>query len=237
MAVDQALLQSVEDSGMPVVRIYGWQPATLSLGYFQSYTDRESHCESLPCSVVRRASGGGAIVHDQETTYSLCIPSSSRWARQNTEVYSTVHACISESLSDWDVEVVSFKKPTEEPPPTSGRPFLCFQRRYPGDLIFSGQKVVGSAQRRSKTALLQHGSILWERSEFAPQLAGINDLAEQVIDTVQFAEAFVTRLSSRLELSMQRQEMADCERDAASKILAEKFDNESWTKFRNRDSV
>ena len=237
MAVDQALLQSVEESGMPVVRIYGWQPATLSLGYFQSYVDRESHSESLPCSVVRRASGGGAILHDQETTYSLCIPSSNRWAKQNTEVYNTVHECISESLSDWDVEVAAFEEPQAKPERGNGSPFLCFQRRYPGDLIFKGQKVVGSAQRRSKTALLQHGSILWDRSLYAPQLAGINDLAEQTIDTLQFAEAFVTRLSAQLEIPMQRHEMVDSVRAMAGKIMDEKFDKESWTKSRNRDAV
>lgn len=234
MSVDQALLESVESSGVPVLRIYAWEPATLSLGYFQSYSDREQHAESRQCPVVRRASGGGAIMHHLETTYSLCIPSTNRWSARNTDVYSTVHDCIVETLLDWDVGVTAYEESKGALAVAGGNPFLCFLRRSSGDLIFGSDKVVGSAQRRSKRALLQHGSILWERSEFAPELPGINDLAQQCVDDIQFVESFVGSLSRALKLSMQRQELTDTEREMSQEIVKTKFGTESWSKSRHR---
>ena len=124
MAVDQALLESVEESRVPVLRIYAWEPATLSLGYFQSYSDREHHQPSLDCSVVRRASGGGAIMHHLETTYSLSIPSSNRWSSRNTDVYSIVHQCIVDALADWDIQVAEFGKTIQESAPDRENQFL-----------------------------------------------------------------------------------------------------------------
>src|SRR3569833_2236254 len=77
MAIDELLA----DAARPVLRFYAWRPATLSLGYFQAYADRHAHAASLGCPVVRRSSGGGAIVHDHEITYSLVVPVGHPWAR------------------------------------------------------------------------------------------------------------------------------------------------------------
>lgn len=234
MAVDQALLQSVESSGLPVVRIYGWQPATLSLGYFQAYSARQQHASSLACPVVRRASGGGAILHHLETTYSLCFPSTNRWSARNTQIYAAVHDCIIESLADWEIQVSTWSERAESDSQSDQTPFLCFLRRTSGDLTLAGNKVVGSAQRRSRRALLQHGSILWEKSEFAPELPGINDLAGQCVDDVQFVENFLTRLSRKLDLPMRRQLLTDSERQMAQEIEQSRFATESWNLNRNR---
>ena len=76
MAADEALLHTVSNTETPVLRFYQWQSPTLSLGYFQSYADRNQHAASLEADVVRRLSGGGAILHDQELTYSLVLPGS-----------------------------------------------------------------------------------------------------------------------------------------------------------------
>ena len=237
MAVDQALLESVELSGQPVVRIYHWVPATLSLGYFQVYRDRDHHDASLSCPAVRRTSGGGAIMHDQETTYSLCVPSTNRWASQNTELYETVHNCITAALADWDVDVQAFDESSNRHDlETGASPFLCFQRRYPGDLLLGEHKVVGSAQRRSRNALLQHGSVLWERSKFAPELPGINDLAEQCVDTQQFEESLVTRIAHFMQIKMERHELTTAERKAALGISEQKFALAQWTEHRLRNS-
>ena len=82
MALDEALLELAGESGIPTLRLYRWQPATLSLGYFQPYQDRESHPPSTTCPVVRRSSGGGAILHDRELTYSFTATIDDRaWAR------------------------------------------------------------------------------------------------------------------------------------------------------------
>ena len=66
MAVDEALLDSCSRTGMPTLRFYQWSKATLSLGYFQRHRDREQHVASRDCPLVRRSTGGRAIIHDQE---------------------------------------------------------------------------------------------------------------------------------------------------------------------------
>ena len=77
MALDEALLESAAAAGAnvrPTLRIYGWPRPTLSLGYFQRAADREMHEASGECDLVRRPSGGGAILHDRELTYALVLP-------------------------------------------------------------------------------------------------------------------------------------------------------------------
>ena len=73
MAVDEALLETAADSGVATLRFYQWNEPTLSLGYFQAATDRDQHPASRDCPLVRRASGGGAILHDRELTYSMAM--------------------------------------------------------------------------------------------------------------------------------------------------------------------
>src|SRR4051794_22517252 len=74
MALDEALLIDAETSGVASLRFYSWREPTLSLGYFQRHTDRAGHAASAGCLLVRRASGGGAILHDRELTYSIALP-------------------------------------------------------------------------------------------------------------------------------------------------------------------
>ena len=74
MAVDETLLFDAAENGTATLRFYSWDEPTLSLGYFQRYADREQHTASRTCAVVRRQTGGGAILHDRELTYSLALP-------------------------------------------------------------------------------------------------------------------------------------------------------------------
>ncbi len=172
MSVDEALLHSVASGASPdTLRFYQWSEPTLSLGYFQSLADRAQHSASLGCPVVRRSSGGGAILHDRELTYSLAMRVSGRFAAR--DLYDAVHKSLLAVLAKWRVQAELYALPS-----TGGResPFLCFQRRAQGDVIFHGMKICGSAQRRVGTAVLQHGSLLVEGSRFAPELPGIHTL-------------------------------------------------------------
>src|SRR5688572_1794984 len=82
MAIDEALLETVAAGALPaVLRFYRWTPATLSLGYFQGYRLREEHSASRNSPIVRRASGGGAIMHDHELTYSIVLNREHRLAK------------------------------------------------------------------------------------------------------------------------------------------------------------
>ena len=175
MAVDEALLEQAAAGGTATLRFYRWSEPTLSLGYFQTYQSREGHRPSRDCPIVRRASGGGALVHDRELTYSFTAPISDRAAADVEQLYYAFHETMVSTLDSFGIEAAlvttaAAVKPTKEP-------FLCFQRRTAGDLLVGGAKVLGSAQRRRKSAVLQHGGLLISKSASAPELDGISELA------------------------------------------------------------
>ena len=93
MGVDEMLMERAAEAGTAVLRFYEWTPATLSLGYFQNAADRSGHEASRTAPMVRRSSGGGAIVHDRELTYSISLPTSHPLAADAetlTDVYSSI---------------------------------------------------------------------------------------------------------------------------------------------------
>src|SRR5262249_18449630 len=111
--------------------------------------------------------------------------------------------------------------------------FLCFQRRESRDVILGEHKIAGSAQRRQQGAVLQHGSILWARSNSAPELPGIADLAvskkNAFSDWSDFAQRWLPRLADRLEISPKQTDLPQAPAAAAQAIAREKFAAESWT--------
>lgn len=232
MAVDQALLESAESLGQTTFRIYFWEPATVSLGYFQKFEQRRQHEASQPCPFVRRKTGGGAIVHDQEITYSLCVPSSERWSSKNKQLYDRVHQSLIELLDEYGIESHLFGDAIANSQEAANKdPFLCFQRRANGDLIIGKDKVAGSAQRRLKKSLLQHGSILIRRSEYAPELPGIADIAESFPGREEFVSRWIKRLSNDLQIDLQSAQLSDEEKKLAS-VLESSFKSDAWNQNR-----
>ncbi len=104
MAVDEALLLAAERDGAAWLRFYTWREPTLSLGYFQNHADRQLHAASANCKLVRRASGGGAILHDRELTYSIALPSKHPLARRAELLYDAAHRSLIETLSQWGID-------------------------------------------------------------------------------------------------------------------------------------
>ena len=144
MAIDQAILNSVSRTGVPVLRFYQWAEPTLSLGYFQGVAARAAHGHSDSICCVRRTTGGGAIVHDRELTYSVSIPVPASSAGPRSVLYQQTHAAITEALAVWGVHAVPFSHTGLEPrSEDKNSQFLCFQRRTAEDLIVSGYKVLG----------------------------------------------------------------------------------------------
>jgi lipoate-protein ligase A len=172
MAVDEALLQSAIDQETATLRWYTWREPTVSQGYFQQKSDIEGNprLSHLPC--VRRLSGGGTLVHDCELTYSLALPGSQRLVERPAELYRVIHGAFVEVFRERGVELclrgVTVKR--------SDEPVLCFAREDEHDLVLKGHKVLGSAQRRRRGAILQHGGLLLKASSVTPELLGIGDL-------------------------------------------------------------
>ncbi|HOP75894.1 MAG TPA: hypothetical protein PLD05_00305 [Thermogutta sp.] len=197
MAMDEFCATHAEREDVPILRLYRWREPTLSLGYFQRYQDYQRHRLNGLCPVVRRPSGGGAILHDLEWTYSLAFPTSRVTDRDRLSFYRAVHQTILTWLDSLGLkgEIIQ-----EQPPPCKSNntdcAFLCFQRRAVGDVVVplspemhtlvsagaTGEpvptdvKIVGSAQRRYKNTVLQHGSILLGRSVLTPELPGVMEI-------------------------------------------------------------
>jgi lipoate-protein ligase A len=161
MARDEALLDAVGQGQAPAtLRLYQWSSPTISLGYFQPYAAYEalpSPAGSLP--VVRRLTGGGAILHDLELTYSIVFPAGHPLVEGGAHrLYELAHEGIIASLHRLGLSAAPSGQ-TDDSSARSG-PFFCFDRRHRYDLVIGKKKIAGSAQRRRRDAVLQHGSII-----------------------------------------------------------------------------
>lgn len=190
MAADEALLETAADRGVASLRFYTWTEPTLSLGYFQPAAARAGVPGLRDLAWVRRSTGGAAIVHHHELTYALALPAGKAWASAEPWICRAHHR-LRDVLADFGVRAHAVVCGEEQ---KLGE-VLCFLDQTPGDLLIDGSKVAGSAQRKRKGALLQHGSVLLRRSAFAPMLPGITDAAGQEL----FApEALAGLLTARL---------------------------------------
>lgn len=161
MARDEVLLHAVSNGNAPAsMRLYQWDAATISLGYFQAYVDCRALVAPLcELPVVRRLTGGGAILHDLELTYSLALPSGDALLGSGANhLYELVHDAIIAALAQFGIHASRCGR-TDESSPTRG-PFFCFARRHCLDVLVDGDKIAGSAQRRTRRGTLQHGSLI-----------------------------------------------------------------------------
>ena len=239
MAVDEALLDGAllgaaeAEEARAALRFYQWAEPTLSLGYFQRHEDRRLHTSSLDCPLVRRASGGGAIVHDREWTYSLVMPAAHALSRQPNLLYDRVHQALVDVLRTCGIEAEICAAPRTK---KGAEPFLCFARRVAGDVLLAGNKILGSAQRRRRAAVLQHGSLLLGTSAAAPELPGLLDLSADPPEVERFLPEVIRpwsdELAIRLNLELATGELTDEERIAAARICAEKFAHDGWNRRR-----
>ena len=174
MAVDETLLESAANAGTCTVRWYTWAEATLSLGYFQPEAGATGDPRLSGLPRVRRLSGGGAILHHHELTYSCAVPRTHPLANSPHDMYLAVHSRIISVLAAQGIDCALRGAPRTV---AGAEEFLCFRRGHELDVVLDGHKVLGSAQRRRRGAVLQHGSLVLRRSEYAPEFPGLFDLA------------------------------------------------------------
>jgi lipoate-protein ligase A len=245
MAVDEALLADAAKAGTACLRFYEWNQPTLSLGYFQNHADRTQHVASQSVAVVRRQSGGGAILHHRELTYSVSLPKTHTLAVNAQSLYNAVHNVIvrvllshlSGTSRESPIRLVGDLRDREY----NDHRFLCFERRSQGDIVYleresrafaDDHKVVGSAQRRSRGAVLQHGSILLSRSEYSPELAGLYDLCDTCISTTRLVSELSTELPQALMVELFDWTLSDQMRQSTLALETEKYGNRQWTRKR-----
>jgi lipoate-protein ligase A len=226
MAVDEYLLGWTSRAGGCCWRFYQWDEPTLSLGYFQDYGDRDRHVSSRECPVVRRASGGGAILHDHELTYCLTVPSDHPLGRRRQWTYEAIHRTLIFVLARFGIQARLYGNSRIDDGKTSD--FLCFNRRSAGDVVVADAKIAGSAQRRVADAVLQHGSVLLARSPVAPELPGLCDVTGEAIEPGDLMDAWRQRLAEILNFQWRTGSLSQEEEDQVARIVAEKYGHSSW---------
>ncbi len=171
--------------------------------------------------------GRGAIVHDREITYSLVVPTGHPLVANAPELYQLLHRTLIEALGDW--QIAAKICPGADTISPAKEPFLCFQRRASGDVLLGDAKVAGSAQCRRRGAVLQHGSVLLEKSPAVPELFGIIDLGGKVISHHDLASAWRDRLARVCHTCWQPEPLAGVEIARAAQIVGEIYGQPGWT--------
>ncbi|HZT79572.1 MAG TPA: lipoate--protein ligase family protein [Gemmataceae bacterium] len=226
MAADQTLLESAA-AGLASLRFYGWSEATLSLGYFQP--ERLRHDDPLLAALpfVRRPSGGSTLVHHREVTYALALPAGRPW--QSGEPWlPRMHGILAAALARLGV--------TANPvAPGAERHFegpLCFRHFTAGDLLIGEAKVVGSAQRKLRGALMQHGAILLEQSPHTPSLPGIRELTGRRLAAEEVAAAVAEELARQTGWDLAPGEWTAGEQRRVEELVATRYGQDAWNRKR-----
>jgi lipoate-protein ligase A len=210
MGLDEALLFSSD--APPTVRFYSWRPETLSIGYFQKLADIPGHERAR--KIVRRITGGGAIHHQSELTFSISAPQSHRlYAGPIAPSYTRVHDAIRAALSELGVESeLRGERALDSDVEGTG---MCFHQSTPLDIVWAGKdgawrKGVGSAQRRSKGRVLHHGSIKLGTSPLEGRIATLKEHVSLDVHTValalraSFERAFEMTLETTVPVESER---------------------------------
>ncbi len=228
MARDESLMTRVgRGESPPTLRLYQWNPPTISLGYFQPYAEYEKlRPPAGALAVVRRLTGGGAILHDLELTYSLMLPLDHSLLRNGPrKLYELAHDAVISTLGALSIQADRCGE-TDDSTPTRG-PFFCFERRHCVDVLLDGNKLAGSAQRRTRDALLQHGSIILG-NRFDQQTTARPDVSiEETITALR--EDLPCRLAQATGATFSPGDWTTDELGAATALIP-KYKGQAWTR-------
>lgn len=222
MTRDADMARFAAKHGCIMVRTYEWIRPTLSLGRFQQDSELAAQPKLQGLDWVRRGTGGGAILHHFDWTYSVAVPLEGKKGHE-AALYESVHRKIIDWFRGfgWNAglyqDVVgptgALSCQSSSANGTSCKSFLCFERRSDMDIVVGSAKIVGSAQRRLEGAVLQHGSVLLQASPFAPQLLGLRELPEESTGSQISATRGFTReaLGKAVRLSFEQLSSQDWE--------------------------
>ncbi|TXT49266.1 MAG: lipoate-protein ligase A [Spirochaetes bacterium] len=232
MGLDEAILESVSrGDALPTLRFYGWNPKAISIGYFQGARQEldVKACSSKGVDIVRRITGGGAVFHDSELTYSIVIPETHPLARASIiDSYGWICSGLVRGF-----EILGLK--------TQFSPI--------NDIVWEGKKISGNAQTRRLSCILQHGTVLLDvdvdemfslllvpKEKAAGKM--IADVKERVCSLsialgrkVGFKEtqdAMRQGFGQALDMDFSKEEPRAGEVERACRLGTEKFSSESW---------
>jgi lipoyl(octanoyl) transferase len=252
MAVDEAIVEAVaRGDSPPTLRFYGWQPACLSLGLGQSWrVVNQEACRALGWDFVRRTTGGRAILHVDELTYSVCAPQNEpRVVGSILESYRRLSLALLAGL-----RLMGLTPAQAEPAyaKLGEEGAACFDAPSNYEVTVNGRKLIGSAQARKKGVVLQHGTLPLvgditrisqalnqDETEQAAMRRQLQQHAITLADClpapVGYAEAVAFMsdgFRQTLALDLQPGQLSPQEQARAAELRAEKYANPSWTERR-----
>ncbi len=237
MARDSALMDRARNTGEAVFSVYAWQRPTLSLGRNQTarglYDAAEIERRGL--DVVRRPTGGRALLHHREVTYSVTAPIAAGESLAGS--YERINAILLDALSSLGVYASEADAPVRALTPGS---VPCFAEPARGELVWNGQKLVGSAQLREDGAMLQHGSILVEDDQQLITAVSLTPPSQDAIPAATLRQALgripaVNEVADALFSAVMLAEDASARRIDESEIESltahhlEKYSSDWWT--------
>lgn len=255
MALDEALLEWHSEGKIPpTIRFYGWNPATLSIGYFQK-VEKEIDLEAVKkygLGFVRRPTGGRGVLHDQELTYSVIVSEEHpEMPKTVTEAYRVISEGILEGFKNLGLDAYFAIPRTDEEKAglKSPRSAVCFDAPSWYELVVEGRKVAGSAQTRQKGVILQHGSILLDLDEdmlfnlfkypndrvkermqraFKNKAVATNELRAEPVTIDEAKKAFKEGFEKGLKIELESYTLSSEEEAYVNEIAKNKYESDEW---------
>lgn len=250
MAIDEAILEAVEQKNvLPTLRLYAWDPPCLSIGYAQPSADIDlPRLFALDWHWVRRPTGGRAILHTDELTYSVIAPfSDPRVSGGVLESYQRLSYALLTALHVLQIPAIS--QPGKSPVNNQENGAVCFEVPSNYEITVQGKKLIGSAQARRKNVVLQHGTFPLRgdltritqvlaftdesaRSDAALRLLSHATTTEGFLGTSvswqEAVDAVIFGFQSELNLDFIREPLSPLEISRAEQLLHEKYTHPSW---------
>lgn len=259
MAIDELLLEEAKNQpSPPVVRFYQWEGDWVSFGYFQTRSKalNADEADKLGVRAVRRLTGGRAVLHSEDLTYSVIAGEAQNWGLGSSlkETYRQIGCALTSGFARLGLPVASFPPTRRGSRPHPVGPVPCFLTLSDYEIAAAGRKLVGSAQRREGSAFLQHGSIPLSRRNrelaervlvqatpgtsptegaagFRDRYATLEEAAGRQISAEALAGALVEGFAEVFGVEFCRRDLSP-EQQAAAGRLAEKYATPEWNEKR-----
>lgn len=258
MAVDEAVMRScLRKESRPTLRFYQWNPACLSLGYFQD-AKKEINVDALPSQgvdLVRRLTGGKAVLHDDELTYSVVVPEE-LLPGSVLETYRRISQALVEGLKLMGISaaIAALEHGVTSRDPRF-RQAACFSAPSWFEILWRGKKLIGSAQNRKNGMILQHGSIPFTfdaaklvrcvktsspehaartESMLARKAAGVEEALGRSVQRQELEEHLKAGFVEALGWDLEPGDLSAKEEAEARRLVEIKYGSQGWTMERGR---
>lgn len=252
MAIDEAILDAhLQGASPPTLRVYRWNPPSLSLGYFQELeTEIETkRCSELGIDIVRRLTGGRAVFHDDELTYSVVASEACGIPNSLAQSYRLLNEGLIAAYGRIGVEAC-LEAHARWPSPGACFSSACFSTAGLADLTHRGRKLCGSAQFRRDGAVLQHGSLPIRfdsqvffsllkypsngdrnkaRADYCQKAASLSEISGNGIGWEELKEALLQGFRDALGITLCKEPLTSEELELARKLAVEKYRASDWS--------